>query len=164
MLFRSGVADTNSVVESGVNPGNTAFAGTPSASGNVLTNDTDPDAADTKTVNSVNGLLANVGAVINGTYGSVQLNADGTYTYTLDNARAATQALTQGQGVSEVFNYTIKDTAGAVSNSTTLTVSVTGTNDLPVAVADAASTPLNVALLNINVMPMTPMSTTAPRN
>ena len=36
--------------EAGVNPGNTAFAGDPSATGNVLTNDTDVDAGDTKTV------------------------------------------------------------------------------------------------------------------
>ena len=145
-----GVPDSAAVVESGVNPGNTAFPGTPSASGNVLTNDTDPDAGDTKTVSAVNGLLANVGAVISGSYGTVKINADGTYSYTLNNALPATQALAQGQVVSEVFNYTVKDTAGATS-STTLTVSVTGTNDAPVANPDSASTPLNVPLLNINV-------------
>ena len=130
-------ADSNAVVESGVNPGNVAFAGTPSATGNVLTNDTDPDAADTKTVNAVNGLAANVGAVISGTYGSVRINADGSYTYTLDNTLPATQALAQGQVVSEVFNYNLNDTAGATSSST-LTITVTGTNDAPVAVNDTA--------------------------
>ena len=52
------VADSNAgdaVSESGVNPGNTPFAGDPSAAGNVLTNDTDVDTGDTKTVTAVNG-------------------------------------------------------------------------------------------------------------
>ena len=39
----------------------------------------------------------------------------------------------------------------SVSNSTTLTITVTGTNDAPVAVLDSVSTPLNTALANINV-------------
>ncbi len=130
-------ADANAVVESGVNPGNTAFPGTPLATGNVFSNDTDPDAADTMTVITVNGLAANVGAVISGTYGSVRINADGSYTYSLDNTLPATQALTQGQVISEVFNYNLNDTAGATSSST-LTIRITGTNDAPVAMNDTA--------------------------
>ena len=39
-------ADSAAVVESGVNPGNTAFAGPPTASGNVLATDSDPAAGD----------------------------------------------------------------------------------------------------------------------
>ena len=59
------VADTNAadaVTESGVNPGNTPFPGDPSATGNVLTNDTDPDAGDTKTVQGV--AAGNVGGTL----------------------------------------------------------------------------------------------------
>ena len=59
------VADGNAgdaVIESGVNPGNTPFAGDPSAAGNVLTNDTDVDTGDSKTVTAVNGSAANVGS------------------------------------------------------------------------------------------------------
>ena len=43
-------ADNNAadpVTESGVNPGNTPFAGDPSAAGNVLTNDLDVDSGNT---------------------------------------------------------------------------------------------------------------------
>ena len=57
-------ADSNAgdaVVESGVNPGNTPFAGVPSAAGNVLTNDSDVDNGDSKTVTAVNGSDLNVG-------------------------------------------------------------------------------------------------------
>jgi VCBS repeat-containing protein len=137
------------VTEAGVNPGNTAFAGTPTVTGNVLTNDTDVDTGDTKAVNSVNGVTTNVGTTVNGTYGSIVIAADGSYTYTLNNALPATQALTQGQAVTEVFNYTTKDTLNAVSNSTTLTINITGTNDIPVAIGtsntgleDAVSIPV----------------------
>src|SRR5258707_2166001 len=48
-LFRSDSNGADAVTESGVNPGNTPFAGDPSATGNVLTNDTDVDTGDTKT-------------------------------------------------------------------------------------------------------------------
>ncbi|MBC7756698.1 MAG: type I secretion C-terminal target domain-containing protein, partial [Bdellovibrio sp.] len=125
------VADVANVVESGVNPGNTAFAGTPSATGNVLSNDNDPDVGDTKTVSAVNGVTANVGTTITSTYGTVTIAANGTYTYNLNNALPATNALSQGQTVTDSFSYTVKDTAGATS-TTTLTVTVTGTNDAPI--------------------------------
>ena len=82
--------------ESGVNPGNTPFAGDATAAGNVLTNDTDVDTGDSKTVAAVNGVAGNVGAAVTGTYGSVTINADGSYTYTLDNADPDTNALAQG--------------------------------------------------------------------
>jgi len=101
------------------------------AAGDVLTNDTDVDAGDTKTVSQVNGAAGNVGAVVVGTYGSVQLNANGSYTYTLNNAAPIVQALAAGQSVTDVFSYQMQDTAGAVS-SATLTITVTGTNDAPV--------------------------------
>jgi VCBS repeat-containing protein len=132
------VADTNAgdaVTEAGVNPGNTPVPGDNSASGNVLANDTDVDAGDTKTVSAVNGLGANVGGPVLGTYGSVTIDSDGTYTYTLDNGDPQTQALTQGEIVTDIFTYTVIDANGATS-STTLTISITGTNDQPVITSD----------------------------
>ena len=131
------VADSSAAVtEQGVNPGNTAFAGNPTATGNVLTNDTDVDAGDTKTLTLVNAtaIAAAGNTVIAGKYGNLSIAADGSYTYTLNNADPDTQALAQGQTVTdEVFNYTMKDTAGATSASA-LTINITGTNDVPVAV------------------------------
>jgi VCBS repeat-containing protein len=126
------VADSSTTVtEQGVNPGNTAFAGTPTATGNVLTNDTDVDAGDTKTVSAVNGVAGNVGTTLTGTYGTINIAANGSYTYTLNNADPDTQALAQGQAASDVFSYTVRDTAGLVS-TTNLTVNITGTNDAPI--------------------------------
>ena len=65
------VADTNAgdaVTEAGVNPGNTPFAGDASATGNVLTNDTDVDTGDTKTVTPSTAPATS--APVTGTYGS----------------------------------------------------------------------------------------------
>ena len=127
------VADSNvgdAVVESGVNPGNTPFAGDASATGNVLTNDTDVDTGAGKTVTTV-GTFA-------GTYGSLSLAANGSWTYTLDNGDGDTNALAQGAPASEVFNYTMTDEFGATSSSA-LTINLTGTNDAPVGVNDSGS-------------------------
>jgi VCBS repeat-containing protein len=132
------VVDTTNVVESGNTLGvlqNNAvdnFVGTPSATGNVLANDTDVDVGDTKTLTLVNGVSITVtDTVVAGTYGNLTIKADGTFTYNIDNTKAVTQALTQGQVVHDVFNYTMKDTAGLTSSSN-LDVAVTGTNDRPI--------------------------------
>ena len=118
--------DTNggdAVVEAGVNPGNTPFAGDASASGNVLDNDSDVDNGDSLTVTTT--------GTIQGVYGSLNLAADGSWTYTLNNADGDTDALAQGESASDVFSYTIADQHGATSSST-LTINITGTNDAPV--------------------------------
>jgi VCBS repeat-containing protein len=81
--------------------------GATQATGNVLTNDTDPE-NDPLTVVTVNGQAASVGATIAGTYGSLVLNANGAYTYVLAS-NAAVQALAPGQIVTDVFHYTISD-------------------------------------------------------
>lgn len=130
--------DTPNAIEAG--GVNNATAGLNPA-GNVLTNDADADAGDTKTVTAVSfgATDGTVGQDLAGTYGTLKLNSDGTYTYTIDNNNATVEALrTNGETLTEVFAYTMRDTAGATS-STTLTVSIHGANDNPVAVADIAT-------------------------
>ena len=56
------VVDTGSVTEAGI------VAGSATATGNVLTNDTDVDSGDTKTVSLVNGATGNVGATLTGAF------------------------------------------------------------------------------------------------
>jgi VCBS repeat-containing protein len=131
----SGVNDSRSVTE-------TADAITdPATSGNVLSNDTDADDPVANfTVTEVNNLAGNVGTTIVGTYGSVVINADGSFTYILDDADADTQALSKGQIVTESFTYTLSDnhSDGAGNNNpktgtATLTITITGSRDSPVA-------------------------------
>ncbi|MFC3626172.1 VCBS domain-containing protein, partial [Vogesella amnigena] len=115
--------------------------GDDSASGNVLGNDSDPDAPfDTLTVSAVNGHAANVGTSISGTYGTLTLHANGSYSYQLDNNNINTQGLAQGMTEHDVFSYTISDSTGATSTAS-LSITVTGSNDAPVldsAIADTS--------------------------
>ena len=90
--------------------------------GNVLSNDTDVDQS---TVLSV----ADFG-VRTGSYGSLTLAADGNYLYALDNASLAMQSLAAGQTVTETFDYQATD--GLIATPSTLTVTITGTNDAPI--------------------------------
>ena len=114
---------------------NDGTATTTIVGGNVLANDTDLDFGDTRTVTGVAfGTLpsasGNVASAVAGTYGSVKIAADGSYTYHLDNTKPNVQALAKNQSVTETFTYTITDSQGAAS-STTLTVTVKGMNDAP---------------------------------
>ncbi|WP_295641009.1 Ig-like domain-containing protein, partial [uncultured Methylibium sp.] len=139
------VADTATAVEAG-GVGN-AIAGTNPA-GNVLTNDTDVDAGDTRSVSafSFGATSGTVGTGLAGAYGTLTLNADGSYSYVVNNANAAVQALrTAANTLTEVFTYTVRDAAGATS-STTLTVTIQGSNDAPVATADTGSLLENATL------------------
>lgn len=140
--------DSGAVAEAGKHPGNTPFAGTASATGNVLGNDVDVDLGDTLSVQGVvhgeiHEMLTNgVGAPIQGTYGTLTIAADGTYKYALDNSSSATNALAQGQSSKDVFSYTVRDEAGLTSTSA-LAIEVTGTNDAPV-IGPVRGTPLRV--------------------
>ena len=129
-------ADSGAAIEAGVNPGNTPFAGVPVVTGNVLANDADADFNDIKlvigvVVGTAASASGHVGTTLVGIYGTLVLNADGAWTYTLDNAAAATQALAQGAHGAEIFTYTMSDAQGETS-TTTLTLDILGTNDAPV--------------------------------
>ena len=60
-----------------------------------------------------------------GTYGTLTINADGSYTYATN---AAAQALNVGDSVQDVFSYTLKDSDGSFS-TTTVTMTVTGASE-----------------------------------
>jgi VCBS repeat-containing protein len=64
-------------------------------------------------------------------YGNLTLNADGSYSYALDNANPAVDRLRPGEILTEAFTYTITDGDGDVSTAT-LTITITGSNDAPV--------------------------------
>ena len=105
--------------------------GSPTAAGNVLTNDLDVDTGDTKTVIAVNGSQANVGQLLVGIYGTLTLLADGSWTYTLDPIRSRhVILLPPDQTAVDSFTYTMRDTLGATS-STTLDITVSGGVSLP---------------------------------
>jgi VCBS repeat-containing protein len=95
------------------------------ASGNVLANDSDIDSIDVLSVGDP------------GIYGALSLALDGSYVYTLANESDAVQGLRAGQTVTDVFGYEATD--GIASTPGTLTVTITGANDAPVANPDTGA-------------------------
>jgi VCBS repeat-containing protein len=131
------VNDSGAATEAGgVNNG----SGGSNATGNVLTNDaagaiTGSPVVDTKTVTSVrtganegSGTAGTVGSELQGQYGKLTLNANGTYSYCIDNNNLTVQALTAGSTLNESFNYTMVDNIGQ-SDSAVLAITITGAND-----------------------------------
>ncbi|MDJ0732312.1 MAG: VCBS domain-containing protein, partial [Crocosphaera sp.] len=74
--------------------------------GNVLLNDSETN---NLSVVSVNGETNFVGREIQGEYGSLLLNVDGSYSYTLDNDNPLVDGLDDGETLTEVFRYTNSD-------------------------------------------------------
>jgi len=115
-----------------------ANANSATISGNVLTNDTDPDTGEKSSlfVSAVNGDPNNLGGV-QGIYGTLFMYDDGSgnYSYVPNNPGT----LAQGAIADDVFAYTIEDSHGATASST-LTVHVTGTGTTPVLTSLASST------------------------
>ncbi|MCG8404095.1 MAG: Ig-like domain-containing protein [Phycisphaerales bacterium] len=100
--------------------------------GNVLTDNADTD-VDNVVPNDLT--VTNPGSGIVGLFGTLNIAPDGNYTYTLDNGNAQVDALNVGGQLQDVFNYTIQDTGGAPGGST-LTITINGANDAPIAVGD----------------------------
>jgi VCBS repeat-containing protein len=99
-----------------------------SASGNVLANDSDIDAGSVLAV-------ANPGTFA-GSYGTLELSAEGAYTYTLDSASRKVQSLAAGASVIDAFTYAATDGIASVTGA--LAVTVAGANDAPVLVTPIA--------------------------
>ena len=72
------------------------------------------------------------GTSVTGTYGTLTIGADGTYTYVAD--QNAADDLDASDTVTDVFTYTVSD--GAATDTATLTITITGVNDAPVAQND----------------------------
>ena len=71
----------------------------------------------------------NVGGTgLAGDYGTLILNSDGSYSYTVDPNNATVNALKDGGKLTETFSYTIKDADGDWS-TTTLTITINGHTD-----------------------------------
>ena len=73
------------------------------------------------------------GTSVTGTYGTLVIGADGSYTYTAD--QSAADDLDAGDTADDVFTYTVTDENGATATAT-ITITVTGINDTPVAQND----------------------------
>ncbi|MGD1806092.1 Ig-like domain-containing protein [Dapis sp. BLCC M126] len=97
-------------------------------SGNVLTNDSDPD-GDTLTVTEVNGNAADVDSQVTLTSGALlTVNSDGTFDY---DPNGQYESLAVGESTTDTFTYTIDD-GNAQTDTETATVTIDGVNDAPI--------------------------------
>ncbi len=138
------INDSAIAVEAGgVNNGTPGQAG----SGNALGNDLDVDAGDSKTLDGIylgtlaaGGTFAQVGAgatQVAGSYGTLSIDANGNYVYTVNDSLAAVQALKAGESLVETFSYRMHDTDGA-SSQAQIVITIEGRYDTPVAHDDLA--------------------------
>lgn len=106
-----------------------AFARTDLTLTGVLPPPHDPDAHDTA---SYQPLTAQAGL-----YGTLTLNADGTYTYVLNSTLDTVRELGAGESLQDVFSCTVIDSHGA-TGAGVFTITINGSNDAPTA-ADATA-------------------------
>ncbi len=80
-----------------------------------------------------------MGASVTGTYGSITIGSNGIYTYTVDDSNSAVQTLRNtSQTLTDLFTYEVVD-AGGLTSLATLTVTIQGANDNPIANADTGT-------------------------
>ncbi|CCO46078.1 putative VCBS repeat and Serralysin domain protein [Vibrio nigripulchritudo SOn1] len=121
------VKGTNDLpVVTGPVTGATAEDGTSTATGDLDVSDIDEN--DTHTW-SVSGSDV-------GTYGSISVDANGVWTYTLNNASDAVQNLAAGQTEQDTFQISVFDGTDTVTK--TVTIDVTGSNDTPSITGDTS--------------------------
>ena len=116
----------------------TEDAVTNTVSGDVLANDTSGADTPAAFVSWSTGDTTAIDAL--NTYGTLTQNGDGTWSYALNNALAATQALSASDTLSYTLHYTMQDADGDTSPAT-LTITITGANDGASVVTAAATGP-----------------------
>ena len=92
-----------------------------------------------------------VGVVLAGRYGSLTLNADGSYHYVVDNTAAEVEQLARDQVVTDQFAFIVTRDGGR-SVSSTLDIRVTGTNDTPVVATSGLTGSITEALVPVGIL------------
>lgn len=142
---------TVTITVTGVNDAPTAIADmrtvdqdvvTNEGAAGVLTNDDEPDTADSKVVTQLNGIdldIVSSSLTITSTRGATfTLNEDGSFSYD-PTTSVELMALDPGDTVDDLFTYTMSDPHGQVSQ-TTITFTVNGVNDAPITTDDSYAT------------------------
>lgn len=102
------------------------------ASGKLVATDSDISLGNQSVdQNGLSYAIENSGSMAQGTYGTLILDADGTYSYHLNNSLASVQSLGATGKVYDVFTVVVSDGHGG-STTAQLSVAVNGVNDAPV--------------------------------
>jgi len=154
-------ADTDAADEQGYHSDKTSVLDAGSAAtGNVLSNDSAPSGANKVTTAGklgatntavTNGTTSSNGLSITADFGTIVIGSDGTYAYTVDNTDATVDALAEGETLTETFAYTIENGGSGISAST-LTITITGANDAPIATDDGLVAYEDSVVVTANVL------------
>ena len=129
------VSGSLGVIESGVFPGgNELYEGVPSMSGRATGTDAN---GDTLSFGFIDANGAQVTSIVT-PYGVMAMAPDGTYTYTIDNADPDTNGLALGETRTETFTVYVSDGRDGLTTQE-ITVTLTGTNDIPVIDTDQSN-------------------------
>ena len=111
--------------------------------GNLLSNDSDVDTGVLGSTLNVIGLAGetNAGNDVPGMFGTLDWEEDGSYAYSVDLENTAVQRLAAGKSLTDVFPYTVSD--GIASTVASLTITINGSNDAPIAGDDQLRTIVN---------------------
>ncbi|KJK01817.1 hypothetical protein UB43_07150 [Pseudomonas sp. 21] len=134
-----GTSATVTVNIVGTNDAPAAFDGSAATGENTVLNGQVPSATD------VDGTIASyqLATDVAAGKGTLTFNANGSYSFNPGNAF---DHLAAGQSETVSFTYQAKDNNGALSDAKTITITVNGTNDAPVAYADSQTTEENTVL------------------
>ncbi|MDO6493074.1 Ig-like domain-containing protein [Cellulophaga sp. 2_MG-2023] len=113
------------------NINNISASSTGTVTGNVLTDGT-PDYGNNIFVSEVDVYPASVGSVYNTLYGSVTIQANGSYVYDVDEANSSVTGLKSGEALQDIVSYTIRDPDGYIDYGI-LTVTINGVDEAPIA-------------------------------
>jgi len=130
---------TITITVTGTNDAPVALPGAASTEENTVLNGQVPVASDVD--GNVTGYQLTTG--VGQGNGSLSFNPDGSYSF---NPGKDFDSLAQGETRDVTFTYQAKDDNGALSDPQTITITVTGTNDAPVAYADSTATEENTVL------------------
>ncbi|MFJ3052635.1 retention module-containing protein, partial [Pseudomonas nitroreducens] len=130
---------TLTVTLTGTNDAPVALPGAATTEENTVLNGQVPAASDVD--GSVTGYQLATG--VGQGNGSLSFNPDGSYSF---NPGKDFDSLAQGETRDVTFTYQAKDNNGALSDPQTITITVTGTNDAPVAQPGTATTEENTVL------------------
>ena len=97
--------------------------------GSAISTNEDADTSTTRTDITASTTYSN-GSSVTGDYGTLTIGADGSYTYAANSANE----LDDGDIGTDIFTYTVSD--GSLTDTATLTITVEGINDAPVAQDD----------------------------
>ncbi|WP_087684106.1 retention module-containing protein [Agarilytica rhodophyticola] len=112
----------------------------PTITGDTTGSVTEDDAAMLTTSGDLDAAGGDVGEdqfnpeTLNGTYGELEINAAGEWTFTADNSQAAIQALAPGQTLTDTFTVTNAD--GVTTQDIVITIN--GNDDVPTITGDTA--------------------------